>query len=54
LSATLLGFRVIGKKPGVDPNYDLRMDKVSPILRMCGPLTIVFGIVMAVVNLSRK
>jgi hypothetical protein len=54
LYGTLLGLRVIGKKPGVDPNYDLRMNKVSGILQICGPLMIVFGIVMAAVNLARK
>jgi hypothetical protein len=53
LYATLLGFRLVGKPPGVDPNYDARIQKVSGILRICGPLVILFGIGMALHNLSK-
>jgi hypothetical protein len=46
LVITLQGFRVIGKRPGVDPAYDKRMDKWGPIMRIAG----IIGIVCVVVS----
>jgi hypothetical protein len=45
--ATLLGFRVIGKKPGVDPAYDEKHRRYIQWLKIGGPLLVLFGIAMS-------
>jgi hypothetical protein len=50
---TLLGYRIIGKKRGLDLDYDLRMNKARGTPRFCGPLLIVIGIVMVLFNLAK-
>ena len=53
LYMTLLAHRIVGKRPGVSPTYDSHMKKWSGVLQICGPLTIVCGILVAVAKLVR-
>jgi hypothetical protein len=53
---TLVGFRVLGKKPGENPRYDTHMKKWGRWLRIGGPvlmvLSVLFGL-LKVYALSR-
>jgi hypothetical protein len=41
--ATLLGFRVVGKRPGVDPKYDAKMNRSAGMMQLLGPVLVLFG-----------
>ena len=53
LYMTLPAHRIVGKKPGVSHAYDAHLRKWSGVLQICGPLTIVCGILIAVTKLIR-
>jgi hypothetical protein len=42
----LVGFRVIGKKPGVDPAYDAKHAKYLRHLKWLGPALMVIAIIL--------
>ena len=42
--ATLLGFRVVGKPPGLSEKYDAWHNRVGVIFRVLGPLVALFGL----------
>jgi hypothetical protein len=46
--ATLLGYRIVGKKPGESFDYDRWHERYGTMLRRFGPLIIVLGIFLAV------
>ena len=48
---TLLGFRIIGKKPGESDLYDNRLKMAAPILKVCGPLLIVTALLQILLRL---
>jgi hypothetical protein len=58
LYCTLLGFRILGKKPGVSANYDAWYDRHAGKLRVLGPFLMVgsaFFVVRAIIQFeSRK
>jgi hypothetical protein len=45
--ATLLGFRVVGKKPGASPKYDEWHSRFGSLLKLLGPLLVLFGLFLA-------
>jgi hypothetical protein len=49
---TLMGFRIVGKKPGESASYDEHMSKFGRLYRIVGPMLIIIGVVLAVVQLS--
>jgi hypothetical protein len=46
--ATLLAYRVLGKKPGESPRYDEWHAKSARTLKVLGPLVALFGVYLAV------
>jgi hypothetical protein len=42
--ATLLGFRVLGKKSGVNPKYDQWHKRLGGLLKVLGPSLVLFGL----------
>jgi hypothetical protein len=52
LYATLLGARVIGKKPGVSPKYDEWHDRNGGRLKVVGPLLMVVGAVLGLSGIA--
>jgi hypothetical protein len=50
--AALLGFRVIGKKPGQDARYDERLGKYGGLLKIGGPLLAFYGVFFALYGLA--
>jgi hypothetical protein len=46
-TATLYGFRILGKKPGVDARWDSWYERLGKHLRFLGPFIILFGIFKA-------
>jgi hypothetical protein len=42
--ATLLGFRLVGKKPGVSPKFDEWHDRRGALLRGLGPFLVLFSL----------
>jgi hypothetical protein len=53
LYMTLLAHRIVSKRPGVSPDYDAKMNKWGGTLQICGPLTVVCGMLIAVAKLVR-
>lgn len=53
VTAILLSYRVIGKKPGVDSAYDARMQKWRGYYQLDGVFLILFGIALAFMDMSR-
>jgi hypothetical protein len=53
LYATLLGFRVVGKKPGADPKFDELHRQKLEWLKWGGPLVMAIGVALGVVELLR-
>ncbi len=51
--ATLLGFRVVGKKPLESLEYDRWHERFGPMLRVLGPLVVLFGVFQLVLGLAR-
>jgi hypothetical protein len=51
LFITLIAFRVIGKRPGEDPNYDQKLKKWGWVLKIGGIIEIVHAIVYAIEKL---
>lgn len=50
--AALLGFRKIGKKPGVDATYDAWHARYGKLLRALGLLVMVYGVVLLASTLA--
>jgi hypothetical protein len=50
--ATLVGFRLIGKKPGVNTKYDDWHNRYGLLLKILGPLTVLFGMFLWVNGLE--
>jgi hypothetical protein len=48
----LLGFRVVGKRPGQDARYDERLGKYGHLLKILGPLVALYGIFLALSGLA--
>jgi hypothetical protein len=46
--ATLLGHRIVGKKPGEDLRYDQWHERFGPMFRILGPFMVIFGIFLAI------
>src|SRR5262245_33758855 len=40
----LLGYRIVGKKPGVNLKYDEWHRRYGKLFQICGPLLILFGL----------
>ena len=53
LYATLLGYRVLGKKPGESPQYDEWHRKHGGKFRVLGLLTLLTGLLYAMIRLLR-
>lgn len=53
LYGTLLGFRVVGKKPFESLEYDRWHERFGPMFRVLGPLVILFGVFQLVLGLAR-
>jgi hypothetical protein len=51
--ATLLAYRIVGKKPGESPRYDEYHAKHVGKLKVLGPLVALFGVFMAFQNIMR-
>jgi len=49
---TLLGRRVVGKKPGEDAEYDRKFEKRLKWLKWGGPLIIVLGVIITAIKLA--
>jgi hypothetical protein len=50
--ATLLGYRLVGKKPGQDARFDERLVKYGRWLRILGPFLVLFGVFAALSGLA--
>ena len=48
---TLLGHRLVGKRPGEDLLYDQKLDKICPKLKIIGPVLVLIGILFAIIHL---
>lgn len=51
--ATLLGFRVLGKKPGVSPKYDEWHRRFGGLMKILGPLLVLFGLFLWISGIAR-
>ncbi len=49
---TLLGYRIVGKPPGIDPRYDAWHKRFGNYLKVVGPLLIVLSIGIAIFNIT--
>jgi hypothetical protein len=45
---TLLGYRKVGKRPGVNPEYDMYMNSKGGLFKKLGPIAILFGLFLIV------
>lgn len=52
--ATLLGFRVLGKSPGADPKYDEWHHRFGGLLKVLGPLLVLFGLFLWISGIARN
>jgi hypothetical protein len=50
--ATLLGFRLVGKKSGQDVRYDERLRKYGGLLKILGPLLASYGVFFALYGMA--
>jgi hypothetical protein len=53
LYATLLGYRLVGKPRGVDFKYDQWHERFGSMLRILGPVLILFGLFLAISGIVR-
>lgn len=53
LYITLLGFRVVGTRPGLNPQVDAYRARWGPVYRIVGPLLIVVGLFLGLTRLFR-
>lgn len=42
---TLLGHRIVGKKPGIDYKYDDWIEGKTSLFKTLGPIVIIFGVI---------
>jgi len=52
LYATLLGFRLIGPRPGVSPKYEDLYNRRGKYLKAFGPILILFGLYSTINDIS--
>jgi hypothetical protein len=50
----LVGFRVVGSKPGVNPKYDQWHERFGLFFKIAGPVLMVVGILYLVIDNSRR
>ncbi|MEW4566737.1 hypothetical protein AB1L88_02605 [Tautonia sp. JC769] len=50
---TLVSYRVVGKEPGTDFRWDVWHQQYGAIVKVLGPLMVLFGIFLAIVGLLR-
>lgn len=48
---TLVGHRLLGKKPGADFRYDQWHEKFGSMMKVLGPIVALFGVFMILRNL---
>jgi hypothetical protein len=46
----LVGFRLVGKKPGADPKYDEWHARFGTVFKVAGPVLIVVGVLYLVLG----
>ncbi len=51
---TLLGYRMVGKRPGEDLLYDQKMEKACPKLKIFGPIIVGGGILIGISQLLQN
>jgi hypothetical protein len=51
---TLLGYRIIGKKPGVDPDADPKRKAALDKLKIFGPILVFGGGIFTMIQLLRR
>jgi hypothetical protein len=51
--AALLGYRVIGPKPGADEKHDRWSERYGQLFRFVGPVLIAVGVVLGIVAFVR-
>jgi hypothetical protein len=49
----LLGFRVVGKKPGASLRYDEWHNRFGGTLKVCGPVIVLFGLFLWITGIAR-
>jgi hypothetical protein len=50
----LVGFRVVGSKPGVNPKYDQWHGRFGIFFKIAGPVLMVLGIFYLVIDSARR
>ena len=50
----LVGFRVVGSKPGVNPKYDQMLERFGIFFKIAGPVLMVLGIIYLLMDYSRR
>jgi hypothetical protein len=50
----LVGFRVVGKKPGADPKYDEWHARFGIFLKIAGPVLMAVGVMYFIIDSSRR
>ena len=50
----LIGFRVVGKKPGADPKYDAWHARFGMFLKVAGPVLMGIGVLYLVLDSGRR
>jgi hypothetical protein len=50
----LVGFRVVGSKPGVNPKYDQWHERFGLFFKIAGPVLMVVGVIYLAIDLGRR
>jgi hypothetical protein len=50
----LVGFRVVGKKPGVNPKYDQWHARFGTVFKVVGPVLMLVGVIYLAVGSARR
>jgi hypothetical protein len=50
----LVGFRVVGGKPGVNPKYDQMLERFGIFFKIAGPVLMVLGVIYFIMDNSHR
>jgi hypothetical protein len=50
----LVGFRIVGSKPGVNPKYDRWHTRFGPFLKLAGPVLMAVAVFLLVLGSGRQ
>jgi hypothetical protein len=50
----LVGFRIVGSKPGANPKYDQWHERFGVFLKIAGPVLMVLAVIYLAIDISRR